>query len=235
MNNYYTSNKINPFSKIPLTYHVLYGSYDTTFKTFMAKYNEIQKSGENNVWIVKPGEGTNRGIGINVCKTLDQIISFINSYDTDDERTYVIQKYIDNPLLYKSRKFDIRCYALITSIQGNIQCYFYKEGYLRTSSAEFSVTDIDNKFIHLTNDAVQKYSSSYGKHEAGNKLSYAEFQEYLIKNNHQADFYKDILPQIKELVKDTVLATYFKIDPERKSHSFEILGYDILVDSSYHV
>ena len=235
MYNYYTLNKVNPFIKIPLTFHVLYGSYDAVFKTFLAKYNEIQQSGESNIWIIKPGEGTNRGVGITVCKTLEQITNFINSYDTEDERTYVIQKYVDNPLLYKSRKFDIRCYALVTSFQGNIQCFFYKEGYLRTSSADYSVTNIENKFIHLTNDAVQKYSSSYGKHEAGNKLSYAEFQEYLIKNDYKVDFYKDMLPQIKDIVKDTILATFSKIDPERKAHSFEILGYDFLIDSNFHV
>ena len=33
--------------------------------------------------------------------------------------------------------------------------------------------------IHLTNDAVQKKSDDYGKFEAGNKLSYLDFQKYL--------------------------------------------------------
>ena len=49
MYNYYTLNKVNPFIKIPLTFHVLYGSYDAVFKTFLAKYNEIQQSGESNI------------------------------------------------------------------------------------------------------------------------------------------------------------------------------------------
>ena len=30
--------------------------------------------------------------------------------------------------------------------------------------------------MHLTNDAVQKYSDKYGAAEKGNKLSYEEFQ-----------------------------------------------------------
>ena len=53
-----------------------------------------------------------------------------------------------------------------------------REGYLRTSSEIYSVeeNDIDNKFVHLTNDAVQKYSDKYGQAEQGNKLSYDEFQ-----------------------------------------------------------
>ena len=35
--------------------------------------------------------------------------------------------------------------------------YFYDEGYLRTSSREFSITNLSNKFVHLTNDSKQIY------------------------------------------------------------------------------
>ena len=235
MHSYYTSQNINPFTKIPLTFHVLYGSYDTTFKLFANKFKELKERGLSNIWIVKPGECTNRVNGINVCKTLEQVVNAVNFYESESERTHIIQKYIENPLLYKGRKFDIRCYSVITSFQGNIQCYFYKEGYLRTSSAEYSVNNVENRYVHLTNDAVQKYSSNYGKHEAGNKLSYAEFQEYLNKNHEGVDFYKIILPQIRDMVRDSVMATYFKLDHERKLHSFEILGYDFLIDSNFKV
>ena len=57
-------------------------------------------------------------------------------------------------------------------------CLSYREGYLRTSSEIYTVgdNDIDNKFVHLTNDAVQKYSRKYGQAEQGNKLNYQEFQ-----------------------------------------------------------
>jgi tubulin---tyrosine ligase len=235
MYSYYTNLKVDPFTKIPVTYHILYGSHDPIFKTFVSAFNQIQKLGKNNMWIIKPGEGTNRGNGIQVCNSMEQITKVLDSYYSEEERTYVVQKYIHNPLLYKSRKFDIRCYGLITSIQGNIVSYFYKQGYLRTSSVTFCTKDVDNRFIHLTNDAVQKYSTQYGNHEAGNKLSYAELQDYLSNNYPGKNFYEDILPRIKELVRDTVLATYTKLSPEKKMHAFEILGYDFLIDSDFHV
>lgn len=235
MHSYYTSIGVDPFKKIPLTFHVSYGSYDTTFKVFLAKFTQLQKSGGDNVWIVKPGECTNRGIGINVCRTLEQIIEAINDQDCEYERTYIIQKYINNPFLYKSRKFDIRAYGLLACIQGNIQGFFYKEGYLRTAGLEFNLKNVENKYIHLTNDAVQKYGSNYGKHEAGNKLSYFEFQEYLNASHPELNFFSVILPQLKSLVADTFLATYHKIDPSRKLHSFEVLGYDFMIDSEMKV
>ena len=89
----------------------------------------------------------------------------------------ILQKYISNPLLYKYRKFDVRCFSLVTSINGHIKAYFYKIGYIRTASKEYTLAhnQLHNKFIHLVNDAVQKYSEDYGKYETANKLSYADF------------------------------------------------------------
>ena len=37
----------------------------------------------------------------------------------------------------------------------------------------FDLDNLNDSFIHLTNDAVQKNSDSYGKYEEGNKLSYS--------------------------------------------------------------
>lgn len=90
------------------------------------------------------------------------------------DKTYIIQKYIDHPLLIHKRKFDFRCYAVITSINGHLKGYFYEDAYIRTSCKEF---DLDNfsKYIHLTNDAVQKFSQDYGKYENGNKMSLGDF------------------------------------------------------------
>jgi hypothetical protein len=83
------------------------------------------------------------------------------------------------PLLYQKRKFDIRCYILVTSINKIVKAYWYEEGYIRTSSKEFTLKNLKNRFVHLTNDAVQKKSDDYGKYENGNKVSFTDFQKYL--------------------------------------------------------
>ena len=70
-------------------------------------------------------------------------------------------------------------WTLLTSVNGNLQGYWYRDGYIRTCSREFSIKNTQNKFIHLTNDAIQKRSEDYGRFENGNKLSYSEFQKYL--------------------------------------------------------
>ena len=75
----------------------------------------------------------------------------------------MIQKYISNPLFINKRKFDIRVWVLIDT---NFHSYFFKEGYLRLSGYEYSLTkeELSNLYIHLTNNAIQKNSPVYGAH-----------------------------------------------------------------------
>jgi hypothetical protein len=123
------------------------------------------------MWIVKPGENTNRGNGIRVCTTLPEVQNIIKtcrprrdivSNDKDSKikdsgrRTFILQKYIDRPLLINKRKFDIRVFGLLTSINGYLKGYFYEDGYIRTSSYEYT-SHSNDIYIHLTNDAVQKH------------------------------------------------------------------------------
>ena len=105
------------------------------------------------------------------------------------------------PFLYQKRKFDIRSYICVTSINGYQKGYWFQDGYIRTASKEFNMKNLNNKFIHLTNDAVQKYHEDYGKFEPANKLSFADFQRYLdavynsnAENGNKLKFYQQAYP-----------------------------------------
>jgi tubulin--tyrosine ligase len=74
---------------------------------------------------------------------------------SNSNHTSIVQLYIDKPLLINSRKFDIRVYAMLTSINGVMKGFMYRDCYFRTSSKAFDLTNLQNKFIHLTNDAIQ--------------------------------------------------------------------------------
>lgn len=90
-----------------------------------------------NIWIVKPGELTNRGNGITVIDEiyeLDGIIKAESQHENGAQKTFIVQLYIDRPFLYKRRKFDIRHYMLITQLHGVMKAYWHQEGYIRTSS-----------------------------------------------------------------------------------------------------
>lgn len=87
-----------------------------------------------NVWIIKPGENSNRGYGISVSDDFYEISGILNDLAGRSRRTSILQKYIHNPLLINKRKFDIRIYTMVTCYnQGFVKAYYYTEGYLRTS------------------------------------------------------------------------------------------------------
>ena len=91
----------------------------------------------------------------------------------------------------------------MTCVNGIMKGYWYQDGYIRTTSSEYSLSTNCSK-IHLTNDSVQKNTSDYGKYEKGNKISYQDFQKYLnqIKTKKDAELYnfnQSILPRMKEI------------------------------------
>ena len=60
-------------------------------------------------------------------------------------------------------------------------CYFFREGYIRTSSSTYTTdpSALDNEYIHLTNNAIQKNAPNYNQFEEGNQLSFSDFSTYL--------------------------------------------------------
>ena len=64
---------------------------------------------------------------------------------------------------------------MLTSVNGTLKGYMYRDCYFRTSSKLFDLSNLASRFIHLTNDAVQVNSEDYGKFENGNKMSINDF------------------------------------------------------------
>jgi hypothetical protein len=67
--------------------------------------------------------------------------------------TFVIQKYVERPLLIGGRKFDIRVWVLLDH---HHNLYLFKEGAIRTSGSTYGIdaNNVDNPAVHLTNTAV---------------------------------------------------------------------------------
>ena len=152
------------------------------------------------------------------------------------ETKFIIQKYIESPLLIHERKFDIRMWVLVTH---KLDGYLFKEGYIRTSSSPFVIdlNNVDDKFVHLTNNAIQKYGDDYGKFEDGNQLSFYQFQEYIDStySDKNINVANDLLPEIKNLARKSILATRKSLNSENRKYSFELFGYDFLIDADFNV
>jgi hypothetical protein len=152
--------------------------------------------------------------------------------NTNNYRSHicVIQKYIEKPLLYYGRKFDIRIWVLLTQ---NLNVYMFEEGHLKCCSINYNLNS-DNTFCHLTNYSFQKYNSNFGKYESGNEVSFSDFQKNIDVNYDKKVIFKnDILPKIKEIIKFTFESVKNKINPMDRKYSFEIFGFDFMLDCNF--
>lgn len=131
---------------------------------------------------------------------------------------------MENPYLYNRRKFDIRCYLLVTAVNGILKGYFFNEGYIRTTSKQYNLKNLDNKFVHLTNDAIQKKGEEYGKYQSCNKVSFLQFEKYLEAiDKEEALKWVEARKNIKSMVVQTIQAVAAKLNPGKKQFCFEVL------------
>ncbi|KAF7274999.1 hypothetical protein GWI33_012283 [Rhynchophorus ferrugineus] len=185
--------------------------------------------GYMNIWILKP-INSSRGIGIHVCRTLQYILDVIKK---NPNRRYVIQKYIERPLLIHDTKFDIRQWFLVTSSHP-LTIWMYKSCYLRFSSQTFNLR-ILHESIHLTNNSIQ---SKYKQQSSRDPLlpshgmwDSKEFKKYLSNIGYPKIFQQVIYPGMKECITGAMIAHRDKIDKRR--NCFEIYGADFMLTETF--
>lgn len=140
--------------------------------------HEAKADGGRNLWLIKP-TSANRGQGIELVTTPAAAAAHLAKVAPTDATNFVLQKYLEEPLLVDGRKFDVRVWTLWVGCGGKrFQVYVFPEGYVRTSSNRYSL-DAEDKFVHLTNYCLQSSADNetFGEHETGNSLTFAELDE----------------------------------------------------------
>ena len=95
--------------------------------------------------------------------------------------------------------------------------------------------------IHLTNNCLQKHIENYGLYEDGNTVSFEVFKEYIdfYYPQYKINFERDIFTRMRDLVIDTYCSVYSNSYTPPKSTpnkgSFELVGYDFLIDEDFRV
>ena len=184
-----------------------------------------------NLWVLKR-TNLNRGRQMKVLSNIDDIIKEINlMFEEKKPNNLIIQKYLEAPLLYNERKFDIRIWVLFTYVgKDNVyEVFVFKEGHLKACCDLFNI-DSDNLFIHLTNYSVQKHNKNFSKVEIGNEISFQLFQQELNRQNTGKNFKKDIFPEIVKIIGISANAVKNKINMMDRKKCFEIFGYDFILD-----
>lgn len=153
-----------------------------------------------NYWILKPNDLC-QGQGIKISNNNEYLYNISKKYFSGAEKniknnesvkndkikrkkrkpylisSLILQKYLEHPLLYNNRKFDIRVWVLIDHLAN---AYIFKEGHLKASSESYTLDNIST-FGHLTNYSVQKYSPDFNKFEYGNEIAFSKFEVIELK------------------------------------------------------
>ncbi|KAJ0412304.1 hypothetical protein ATCC90586_009494 [Pythium insidiosum] len=190
-----------------------------------------------NVWIVKPA-GMSRGRGIRVFNRLDALLEYADVAN-HKECQWVAQKYIENPLLICRRKFDIRQWVLVTSWDP-LTVWFYADCYVRFSSQEYSTENLDDAFVHLTNNSIQKHSDSFHDVYAtddgsmqveGNMWHSDELRQYLRRQRGGDDvFLARVQPRMQQLVVLSLQCVQDQV--QHRENACELYGYDFMLDDA---
>ena len=195
----------------------------------------------SNMWIIKP-INLNRGRCIQVLNDTDAIVEYLEKLqemkklEGDNNNNFkcehiLLQKYLESPLLYQGRKFDIRIWIMLIAGQENF-VYIFKQGHLKATCGQYDINS-SSPFIHLTNYSVQKHNADFSKIEIGNEISYDEFQEELDKTNTGKNFFKDIYPKIVYIIRLAVGSGKSNLNHLNRTNCFEIFGCDFILDQKF--
>lgn len=185
-------------------------------------------------YIFKP-KASSQGRGIFIT---DDVKGWLETRRGDTDKKYVVSRYITDPLLVLGRKFDLRIYVLISSVNP-LRVWLFKEGIARFCTQKYRLEDFSNVYGQLTNYSINKGMEEEEIREGGSgigtKCLVSDLMKYIDKAN-----YNLIWSRIEDIVVKTIISAEAPLFKASMSYTkyrdtcFEILGFDILLDSYYN-
>jgi tubulin polyglutamylase TTLL9 len=118
---------------MPLTFNL-----PSEYPIFLEEYKKTSK--DKYIWIMKP-IGKSQGKGIFLFTKISDISEWAETATAPEP--YIVQRYINDPLLIGNKKFDLRIYVLVVS-HNPLTIYLYRSGFARFTHYRYEKSDINS-------------------------------------------------------------------------------------------
>merc|ERR1711924_345672 len=113
---------------------------------------------------------------------------------------------------------------------------FYQDSYLRFCSQKYSLSNLSNRYVHLADNSVQKYSkkkSSELEKIEGNMWTSKAFAEHLTELKGKGGLWENVVQAgMRRIAVATVQCVQEAV--ESRKNSLELFGYDFMIDEKLH-
>jgi Tubulin-tyrosine ligase family len=193
-----------------------------------------REGGMNRPWVLKEGN-VNQGRGITMLAPHSaELENLLDNHSIDDaeETNLVVQSYICNELTWNRRKYDVRMFWLVASIDPLL--VLYHDGYVRIGNAVYDESDFSNTRNHLT---------THTRLAEEGKATFEEFKQHLRQHNRDAqlgisDPVAHVRNQFKEAIGETIAAfkdKSFTTKEMVEENGIGFFGADFILDQSLDV
>jgi len=231
--------KLNKFSFYPDSY---------AMPKEMERFNNDMSKNKKPMWIYKP-KNDYGGSGCHVYNISMPQFDEVLKRDTQKRRNFVLQRYIENPLLVGGYKFHMRIFLLLTSM--NPPCgYLHLGGQVLFSTKKYSYDHSTlganfDKYAHLTNWSIHSLPNNYDRLLAkkdvigvGCEWRFKRLIRHL-KKEHPSFKESDMWNQLSHIGRETLKAIMSHDTCKRYAKKmvpgrhFEVYGMDILMDDKF--
>ncbi|DBB15952.1 hypothetical protein WJX82_005797 [Trebouxia sp. C0006] len=182
-------------------------------------------------WIAKPSI-TNQATGICIFDRVSQLEAALHA--NEDLREWVLQRYIERPLLIQQRKFHLRVYVLCV---GSLKAYVFDQVLALFAGQPYDseLGDLGNLDAHLTNTC--RLEGGVEEEEAVRLLS--ELPQLLAKEGMALEEAEERVQQVSKdmqaIIGECIDAVSGELTFFTLPNCFELFGFDLMVDDQWHV